>query len=665
MTTQSATNIAQGDAHVGLQAGVVHIYMRRYEVSPEDSPEKTFRQGVAYLEGLAVGEARRLIEQAVARGYVTAEVRFYQLLALLSRRTLRQLGTEDFDRLESICEELERLECDDDWRRGLQTVLRFMKPADDTDPEQLMKELDALNPRQRDLILQHLDTLVEGAVEDQMWRRVVEQAKAERMAGGRAERIWMFFHAHPAHPRARPVRPASIPLRDWLRAGIGTAASAVIVAKIGQLVFQRGELPPLLAFLLALAGAVAFVVGGLERHFRRERLRAKEAELIPRQRTQPPPPGGFASKVDALFDKYFARYVPRGTPRAYWLQQTAGIRARLRDEVVEIYRERRIPAARIAWLVRHLVGEVRQGWEHDTLTAYRLQLRVPLTTAALHAAGIAAACAGVAWLTPAVVLTAPLSGTLCVLLAIPAGAIAAGAIFRISTERRRVRADEDERDRDLARRWEAFHHWERKLSRRPSDAEMAAWLECDRKILVDEALRHYGLKPSQVIAHAFIEAPARSTERAREYRGPWRYSKYRLLLFLLTDDGVRQVDIDLDFKAGTSRVTQRLNYRFDAVAAVGVKGVATQQQSFELMLVNGDPISVRVTEPITDDDLPDDSDEDPHKLSQIALDASGITHTLGILEGIAAEGKKWISNQRARTDKRLETLLTNVRDFID
>lgn len=93
-------------------------------------------------------------------------------------------------------------------------------------------------------------------------------------------------------------------------------------------------------------------------------------------------------------------------------------------------------------------------------------------------------------------------------------------------------------------------------------------------------------------------------------RGPWRYSKYRLLLFLLT----------------------------------------------------GDPISVRVTESSIEGIQPGD---DPRALSQVALDASGLIHTLNVLEGIAAEGKEWIRHQRRRADERLAELTATVRDLID
>lgn len=71
------------------------------------------------------------------------------------------------------------------------------------------------------------------------------------------------------------------------------------------------------------------------------------------------------------------------------------------------------------------------------------------------------------------------------------------------------------------------------------------------------------------------------------------------------------MDIDLDFEKGTSNGTQRLNYRFDAVAAVRIDGTGS------------------------------------------------------VLEGIAAEGKEWIRRQRQQADHRLTDLTATVRGLID
>lgn len=661
MTAPAVTNVAQDNASVGVQAEAIHGNVYNYQLPPDASPEEIFRVGIAYLDARIPDQARRHIEEAVARGYDTDEVRFHRLLALLSGRTLRQLGNEDLNQLAAICRDISHVSGNGEWTAGLRSILRLLTSLNAADNDLIVKELDELRPRQRNKILDHLGVLLEGPVEDEMWRRTVERARQEQMAGDRANRIWMFFHPEPAGPRVRNVQPISLSARDSILAVLGAIIFVIAVGNIGWLVLPLGQLLPALAYLTAVAGIAAIMVGGTDRHFRRERLRMKEAQFLPPRQRQSAPPGGFARDVDRLFDRYFGRYVPRGTDRSYWLEQTTGIRRHLRDELVELYREQRINAERIAWLVRHLVAEVRRRWENNTLTAHRVDLRVPLRTTALYWSGLAAVVLAAFWVVPAAVRTAPADGTGWSLLAIASGVAGAKAWFRGIAEQRRVKADQAELDQEYARRYAAFQRWKQRLSRKPSDAEMAAWLECDRKILVDETMRHYRLRASQVISHAFIEAPATSYKRGRVRRGPWRYSRYRLLLFLLTDDGVRQVDIDLDFQNASASRTQRLNYRFDAVAAVRIQGVTGQRQTFELTLVNGEPISV----PVTDSSAETPSGEDPRTLSQVTLDASGLVHTLNVLEGIAAEGKAWIRHQRRRADERLVEVAATVRGLLD
>ncbi|RKN51276.1 hypothetical protein [Micromonospora endolithica] len=663
MTTPTTTNVAQGDAHVDVQAGVVHGDINFYRLPPNPSPEEQFTFALKYLDARVRDQARQLIEKAVAGGYATTEVQFYRLIALLSGRTLRQLASEELDRLTAICASLPHLDDNDEWTAGLKVITHLLAPVGAAETDLVVKEIDALNRRQRDGIYGHLEALLEGAMQEEMWRKSVVLADSQRTAEDRFNRVWKFFHPTPAQPRTLPVQPVAVALRDWLRAGAGVAVFTLAVVQMIVLVTARGTLDPFLGLFAALVGLAAFCVGGADRYYRGTRLRAKEAQIRPpQQRRRETPPGGFARKVDRLFDRYFRRYVPEGTDRAYWLEQTAGIRRHLRDEVVELYREQRIEAERVAWLVRHLVGDVRGQWERDSLTAYRQQLRTPARTTALDVGGLALLTAGSLWAVPAVVTSAPLSGTGWFLLAVASAVPAVRSSFRIVAERRRVADDQAERnDKDTAR-WAAYHRWCHKLSDKPSDTEMATWLESDRKVLVDQAMQQYRLRPSQVIAHAFIEAPAPSCKKARYPQGPWRYSRYRLLLFLLTDDGVRQVNIDLDFETSASRTTQRLNYRFDAVAAVRIDGIATRQQTFELTLFNGEPISIRVSDP---DNGTLQHDENPTKIAELSLDAAGLSHTLHVLEGIAAEGKEWVKHRRDRADERLANLASAIRGVLD
>jgi hypothetical protein len=663
MTTSTATNVAQGDAHVDVQAGVVHGDINFYRLQPDSNPKKQFASALRYLDGRVRDQARTLIEKAVSGGYVTTEVQFFRLIALLSGRTLRQLAPEELDRLTAICASLPHFDDHDEWSAGLKVIIRLLAPVSAAETDLVIKEIDALNQRQRDGIYGHLEALLEGAMQDEMWRKSVALAESQRTAEDRFNRVWKFFHPTPAQPRTLPVPPAAVRLLDWLRAGAGATVFTLAVLQMIVLLAARGTLDPFLGLLTGLIGLAAFCVGGADRYYRGTRLRAKEAQVRPpRQRRREAPPGGFARKVDRLFDRYFGRYVPHGTDRIYWLTQTAGIRRHLRDEVVELYREQRIEADRVAWLVRHLVGDVRGQWERDTLTAYRQQLRIPARTKVLHIGGLALLAAGSLWVVPAVMASAPLSGTGWLLLAAASAVPGVRSSFRIVAERRRVVDDQVERDDKDAARWAAYHRWCDKLSDKPSDTEMAAWLESDRKVLVDQAMRQYLLRPSHVIAHAFIEAPAPSCKKARYPQGPWRYSRYRLLLFLLTDDGVRQVNIDLDFETAASHTTQRLNYRFDAVAAVRIDGIATRQQTFELTLFNGEPISSRVSEP---DNETLQHDENAIKIAELSLDAAGLSHTLHVLEGVAAEGKEWVKHRRRRADERLANLASAIRELLD
>jgi hypothetical protein len=656
-------NIAQGDAEVGLQVGVVHGEINYYQESPDQSPEERFQLGVKYLDARARDRSLEHIEDAVAHGYVTNEVQFHRLLALLSGRTLSQLSGDEFDHLITICRDCSKIEHNDEWAAGLKAIIRLLTPITSAKADLVLKELDGLEPRQRDKIFSHLEVLLEGSLEDEIWQRSLDRAQDQRMAGDRANRVWKFFHPTPAPPRTGKVAPASTTTAEWLFTGIVATVFLLAAGEVAAVLLRHGALSSILGYVAGLAGLAALVTGGADQHFRQARIRAKDAQLrTPRQRLAEAPQSGFADQVDRLFEKYFRRYVPRGTDRGLWLAQTAGIRRQLRDELVEAYREQRIPAERIAWLVRYLVGDVRHRWERNTLTVYRDQVRTPLQTIALILGGLATLVAGSLWAIPAVVLTAPLSGTAWLLLAAASAVLATRSGFNIVAERRRVAADEAERAQNQAARQEAYERWQRKLADKPSDAEMAAWLECDRKLLVDQAMRHYRLRPSQIIAHAFIEAPAASYKRARYPDGPWRYSRYRLLLFLLTDDGVRQVTIDLDFETADFRTTERLNYRFEAVAAVRIDGVAAQQQTFELTLFNGEPISVRVTEANAEGSQPG---EDPSRLAELALDASGLAHTLHVLEGIAAEGKEWVRHRRRRADERLADLAEILRDLLE
>jgi hypothetical protein len=167
-------------------------------------------------------------------------------------------------------------------------------------------------------------------------------------------------------------------------------------------------------------------------------------------------------------------------------------------------------------------------------------------------------------------------------------------------------------------------------------------------VLLGKAIDHYKLVRHQVITHAFLESPGTEAKRARVRNGPMRYSRYGLIVFLLTSDGVRQMSADLRFLQGDVREGDRLNFRYDAVAsahvslAPRVSGRSRIQQRFKLTLVNGEPISVIVTD-LDPEDF--QQGENEQSLKRASLDAASVANTLHVLEGIAAEGKAWLQER--------------------
>lgn len=658
----TAEYTAKDHAYVGFQ-GTVHVG-DNYHVPPDATPEQDFRAGVQYLDARMPDEARELIDKAVAGGYENDEVRFHRLLARLSGRARVELSHDEVQTLEAICADMPPLGRGDAWTAGVRMVLRLLGAVHADGTEIVIKELDTLDDIQRTKITDHLGILIEGQLVDQLWERSIARAKANQRSGDRLNRAGLFFHPDPAGTRMAPVRPNAMTAAQWCWALLATAGLLYAYGAVGLSLLRHGALAPIIGFGVSAMGGAIMVATAAPWRLARERIRTKDAEFsTPEPPTTDAPAGGFARSVDRLFDRYFATYLPVGVDRDTWLARIGGIKRHLRNEIRELYREQDTEADKIAWLVRYLASDVRTRWQNGTLTAYRSRLRAPWRTRALCvASGAAAAIATAGWVLPTTVIDAPFHGTANLALAIVCATNAARSWVTILSERLRVKADTADRLAEYHARDAARDRWLKKLARRPSDLEMAGWLECDRKILVADTLHQYKLTPNQVIAHTFIEGPGNPRIRARVVRGPWRYTHYQLILFLLTESGVRHARIDLEFLKATAQPTARMAFRFDAVAAAHVTGLTPrQQQTFTLSLVSGEHIDVDVAEPPSDDLR---HGEDVGTLFRVAVDASGVTHTLHLLEGVAAEGKTWASRRHTRTKTRLDQLSATIRDVL-
>ncbi|WP_026403257.1 hypothetical protein [Actinomadura rifamycini] len=650
MTESEATtaNYAADSAYVGVQAGVVHGDVKIYSPPPGASSAERFEIGVSLLHGGIPGKARELIGEAVlAAGLGGNRVCFHWQLALVSGRARNEMPQADLAALRHaprIC----HLRGGDAWADGVKTIIRLLdaavQPTADLGP--LMKDFDGLGDPQRGMILRHLEMFLDGPLKDEMWRRALDVARQDQMAEERTERVWKFFQPDPAPPRFRPARPPTIPIGTRVRAFGAAIVLAGAAINMAYLLVRDLQLLTLLLYLLSIGGGFCGARAGAEWHFLTERRRAKDKEYThPRRQETRAKTAGFAGKVDQYFGHYFAKYLPRNTSRSAWLADTAGIRKSLRDEIADVYREQRIGAERIAWLIRYRVSEVRRQWENGTLWDYQQELAASAATKMLTILGLAVFTSGMIWTVGRAAPTAPASAAASTLTALLTGALAIRAWSQIFMEHRRYAADKAGTAEIQQGCEAAFQRWKLKLADKPTDPEMAVWLDRDRKVLLDEALHHYGLTMSDMIAHAFIEAPGPSTRRARVRQGPWRYTHYRMLLFLLTKDGVRQLTADLDFARGTFHDRARTNYRYEAVAAVRVRQADDGDHSFELALVNGELVKAEMLAAAMEELQ---VDENLAAVSETTLDAAGFGHTLHVMEGIAAEGKRWIEQERRR-----------------
>lgn len=633
------------NSYVGFQAQTVHNGPM-YQIAPEDPPEKQFEVGVRYLDGRMPGRALELIEKARTQGYLNSEVSFHWLLAFFSGRTIHQLDEAEVTRLEDARRWL-RMDGADAWAEGLRAIDRLLHDSDNRGAG--LKEFDNLGSVQRDKILRHLELLLKGTTRNALWAKAHSQAADEQRAAARVDRVWMFFEPKPAAPRPSYSEPVRTRRVDIGLAAVVTVLFAVSAGYLAVLTLQAARLSATVPLVASALGGYVCARAGVDWRFLSGRRSAKDRRYWPQQRPVPSGrPGGFVRQVDGYFDHYFWKYVPDGADRNNWIYWTSGIRWAMRDEIVELYREAPVKAPQIKWLVRTRVAFLARCWRDETLFAYRSQLRTPFRTAAALALGVVALAGGSVLIVIDVFPVRPLAAAAGVPLAVLTGWLAGWAWLRVVLERRRFDADQVEVEQQYRQDQEAFEKWEKKLARRPKDREMADWLECDRRVLMQLGLQHYKLLPSQVIAHAFIEGRAKSAaKRARERYGAWRYDRYSVRIFLLTHDGVRQMATEIDFVNGTFHGWERRNYRFDAIASVRVTESNNRRQIFELMLFNGAPITEEVVAPPTEELEPDADDA-----SRMTLDAAGLTNTLHVLEGIAAEGREWAAHERSRGEHR-------------
>jgi hypothetical protein len=231
VTTQNGQpfNVAHPGSHVGLQSQNVKIDTAYIDsatlpgdvqltASPDATPRAKFGVGVQNLEHGNPREARKLIWEAMMGKYVDSGVLFRWLVAMLSGRTVQQFSKDEISQLKRS-QSLYPSTDGDAWGAGVRVIYRLLdsvlrptaakRRTSESEMQLVVKQVDALEPIQRDMLWPHLQLFLTGPLQDEVWRKELRLAQDGRRADGRTGRAWMFFQPIPADaslPSPQPER---------------------------------------------------------------------------------------------------------------------------------------------------------------------------------------------------------------------------------------------------------------------------------------------------------------------------------------------------------------------------------------------------------------------------------------------------------------------------
>jgi hypothetical protein len=663
VTTQDGQpfNVAYGGSRVGVMGQNVDIDSATFTGNVQltvssDAPARVkFRVGAENLKHGNSGEARRLIWDAMISGYGGNEVLFHWLIAMLSGRTVQQFSAEEANQLKrsrSRCAPTDG----DAWANGVRLIYRLLdsvltsttdkRKMVETDMRLLVKEVDALEATQRDMLQPHLELFLTGPIQDEVWRKQLRIAKDVQHADGRAGRAWMFFQPFPTPASLPAAQPVRVTVGDLFVMWTCACVFALTAGYLGWELLWQGNVLGLLSYVVALTGGTVTVAADLEVRFVAARRRQKDQMFRAPSESALNPRDELSIGVGKLFNRYYTRYVSDKAERQRWDAATAGIRRFHSDEIIGMCRSAGVPANQMAWLVRYEVRELKHHWQHRILHEYWRQPALRPRTVAAYRAGLAVLTFGGVW-----AVAALRAHPLAIVVALLSVFWTRRCWLRVSLERRRYAADSDERAERQAAIDEEFERWNERLEARPTDAEMASWLTRDRTVLLGMALDHFHLPRSQVIAYAFLELPGVAVKRAQIEGGPWRYGGYRIQAFLLSQDGVHQVRVNLNFGTGTLDDRERTSYPYDSIVAMHFLREA-RRQTFKLRLADGDPIVIRLRnadlgEVEQDQDVAptDEIQETDEADDRTTADATSVADLLHMLERAVAKRGNWFQER--------------------
>ncbi|TYB49801.1 hypothetical protein [Actinomadura chibensis] len=649
-TAKDQSNVA----NQGIVNGDVHLYVTDGATPPPEMLEKARNCLAAGMAQPARVWFKNLFTSGANR---SNEVLYYWILAIVSQRTIADLNDEEYGDLNSAFAYVHHNPADT-WSAAIGVIWEFIElrrrqeTAEETDPADLEKAKENFGrlvvERQVEIQL-HLNRIETGATQDAVEDVAAERVRVNRMRDARRDRVWKYFEPVPERPRPQmPQEPRLTSVQTFL-------------AVIGLPVLALGFLLPLVtvfsqkpAFVLVLL--VPIIAGGALLGYCGPRC--VPSRYVPFDTRSVPDPA-FRASIDGAVDRIFTETGwPAGRHRSVWTAHTRRIRSLLAAELAGLYTVPRIRPGGIDWLIRWHAQQTFQRWWTGDLRERRR------STADIVGAVLGAVAGGLGTLVllGAAVLVMK-AAVLLVFLMLPGGAaLTAGSRLDVYLLRRhRLPAE-----RDLAqRRWNAecqeYVRWTDSLSDRPTDVEMAKWLHYDEIHLMTMIRKQYRLANVDVIEYAVLTEPAPGARRARVRRGPWRYTAYIVWLYLLTEAGVRQVTVHLDFATGIASNQRRTTFRYDAIASAGIQEIGVGfadgrrevlpfdgrlliGKSFTLALLNGENFHIDIESLSEARGEQDDVDW----LMHLSLDGAVADSALRLLEEVAAEGGERVSQSRRR-----------------
>jgi hypothetical protein len=690
----TATNIASGQASVNQQVGFIGLQVvheaPNYQ-SAGDSPQELFRLARAYLDGGAFTEAADRISEVMARGYCTAQVAYYWALAVLRGRPFEHLENEDYSKLHRAFAERSRHPMDE-WTRALHVVEQLVQCLvsqvrdGELDTVRFDEVLDAyhrLPTARREEIDRHLGTMLPGAMQDRRDAELAEVIKARRMDNGRQRRVPLFFEPDPAEPHPVPPRPRETTGRQYLM-----AVGGIVLIVLGDLAAARAAatsnlLVSILGVALCLGGAAGAVPLALRWRYLALRRAARQREAAGVPSAAPPPDPAmstarpeFVTELDQILHRRFAAAFADPTD-ASAIGVAAARKGLLRTDILDHYPPPP-QANQLDWLVRWHADRAAQAWRSTAPMPPALPRPAQLAQLGMS---VLAWAGGVAALLATAHHSRLLAVTGTILMLLGLRMAAAGA--PVHHEWRRVREDGAALEMRYRQEQNAYRQELIRLMDRPDDREMARWLDYDKDYIRTRTMKHYTLKSTDVISYFILTEAWPGCVQARVTGGPQRYAVYRVRLFLLTDNGIREIELALDFASGAENSEGRRVFRYDAIASVlttprtvrrhGRRQIASIEgggpadrpprpilrHDLRVTLLNGHNINIK-----TDYDplLAEEQREDPAALHQLMEDTTGANNALLILESVAAEGRDWIRREKERIrSKAAEYQHTDIR----